>query len=127
MLGRIFKLQKSRQRIEPRTLNQPIKEIQRLSNLMAAPPLAMVNGPTGPHLRDDSEQPFYAKLTSGSGTGPYAWTRQYWSSSAWHDGFESGTTSDDPAYNGVSFTPTLPAILLLRRQDGVLTFTAGSC
>jgi hypothetical protein len=126
MFGKSFHRQRSGRRIEPRTLNEPIAAIERFSRLRVAAPLSMQDS-AGPVLRIEQTLPIWAKVTSG--TGPYAWTEQIpRAAGTWSDGFMSGTTSADPAYNSLTATLTLPLIVEMKRAaDGAWRFTAGSC
>jgi hypothetical protein len=111
------------------TLNDAIAEVERQSKLNVAGGMTLQSGPGGPAIALQGVQSIVAKLTSGSGAGPYAWTEQMAGSSAgtWADAFLSGTTSADAAYNSAgSVTLSLSLIVPMTRDDsGVWSFFVG--
>lgn len=129
MFGRKYKRQMRGRAILASTLNRPMVEIERQSRISASAPLAIRDTPNGPQIYDTTQQPFCVSLTSGSGAGPYAWTRQVSTGpGTWTNGVQVGTTSVDPAYNSSgAISLTLPKKVWVRRSAGTLYFNSGTC
>jgi hypothetical protein len=131
MPGKDFDRQEKGKPILAKTLNDPIAEIERASKLAVASGLTLQSGPQGPAIASQEVRSIVAKITSGSGAGPYAWTEQMAGSTAgsWADAYLSGTTSADPAFNlAGSVSLSLPLTVTMTRDDsGVWWFLAGSC
>lgn len=117
--------------IRAQTINDPLDAIEAAMKLSVTAPLGswQTRGGTVVYSQDP-QKPFYAKITSGTSNGPYAWTEQIpQSGGGWTNGYSSGTSSQDPAYNTLAVTPsTLPVVVELRRDTlGILRFSIGSC
>ena len=76
MIGKLFRRQRAGRRIEARTLNLPIAEVDRLSRLTVAAPLGIEQSECGPAIRLARPSAIIARITSGTNPGPYAWTEQ---------------------------------------------------
>jgi hypothetical protein len=91
----------------------------------------MDSGPGGVALALGDNDGFWIKLTSRSGND-FAWTSQiHQGGTTWVDGYESGTTSTNPAHeaNANSSIPTLPVKVWARRDpaSNEVLFSLGNC
>lgn len=93
--------------------------------------ITMDSGSTGITLGLGINEGFWIKLTSRS-SNSFAWTEQiHQAGDTWVDGYQSGTTSTDPAHevNGNSTLPTLPVKVWAWRvpASNEVTFNIGTC
>lgn len=93
--------------------------------------LTLSAGPGGTVIGLAERKGFWIKLTSNS-SNAYAWTEQLpQSGGTWVDGYQSGTTSSDPAreVNGLTTPPTLPKIVRAWRgvQSNEVLFGLSTC
>ncbi len=112
------------------TINMPLDALEPALNLSVTAPLAMLSTPAGTVIYSQAQEPFWARITSGTGAGPYDWlevTPQ--SGGGWDDGHADDAGGEDPAYNTFALTPSsLPLIVELKRDAaGILRFSLGSC
>jgi len=122
------------QRLSADDLTSMVQEISRTGSWASGAPLAIGSGPGGFFAADSSGVKWmWIKLTGGGTSGKYAWTEQLPDDSgAWADGQDSGTTSDDPAYesNGNEDVELSPAPIVRAKREpltNTVVFTSGIC
>jgi hypothetical protein len=92
-----FDRQKPGKPISARIINAPLDAIEAGLNLSVVAPLESTTTPAGVQIGLNQAVPLYAMITGG--TNPYAWTEQYTDTGGtWMTGYQSGTTTLDPAY-----------------------------
>lgn len=129
MFGRAFSRFKAGQRLNPKRINQALEAAERAGRIELAAPLAAQTTPAGTLIRLAVGEPFYAKITSG--TGPYAWIEQIPApGGTWTDGWLSGTVTTNGAYNNIpGVTLTLPIYVddMTFTTAAEYRFTARTC
>jgi hypothetical protein len=116
--------------ITARTLNRSAAAAEQALRLQATGSLQLNTMAPGGSLSLNSPTPFYARITSGSGAGPYGWEQvNPIVGGGWAPGWLSSTKNSIEAYNNLAPTSiTLPAYVLMSWTTAFeLRFSLGTC